>query len=201
MFADQSVREFLEAVAGKQPTPGGGAVASVVAALAAALSRMVVNYSAGKRSLAAHDALHQEALLALEELGNRALRLAEDDASAYGRLNSLWKLDKTDPKRIAEFPAAVEQAIAAPHAILHACMETLRLLERLCGKTNAMLASDLAIAAVLADAGARSAAWNVKINLPLLDDDDVREMFRSTIAQTLNDARTLAERIEQACTA
>lgn len=198
-FAEQSVREFLDAVAAKQPTPGGGAVASVVTALAAALGQMVVNYSVGKKSLAAHEPLHKEALQSLEQLANRALQLAEDDATAYGRLNGLWKLDKGDPKRIAEFSDAVEQAIAAPHAVLHACMEILRLLQRLCGTTSASLASDLAMAAILAEAGARSAAWNVRINLPLLEDDAVRSTFSRTIEKSLADARLLAGEIENAC--
>lgn len=198
-FADQSVREFLDAVAAKQPTPGGGAVASVVAALAAALGRMVVNYSVGKKSLANHEALHREALGSLQELANRAMQLAEDDATAYGRLNVLWKLDKDDPKRVAEFGDAVEQAIAAPHAVLHACMETLRLLKRQCGATSASLASDLAMAAILAEAAARSAAWNVRINLPLLEDETVRETFTRTISRSLSDATAMAREIETAC--
>ncbi|HVP73313.1 MAG TPA: cyclodeaminase/cyclohydrolase family protein [Phycisphaerales bacterium] len=198
-FADLRLSDFLDAVAAKQPTPGGGAVASVVAALAAALGRMVVNYSAGKKSLLAHDALHQGALRSLQELGARALELAEEDAAAYGRLNALWKLEKNDPKRIAEFGAAVEQAIAAPHAVLHACMETLRLLQRLCGATSRSLASDLAMAAILAEAGARSAAWNVRINLPLLEDESVKQMFEQTLEQTLGDAGNIAREIELAC--
>lgn len=198
-FEDQSVREFLEAVAAKQPTPGGGAVASIVAALATALGRMVVNYSAGKKSLAGHDALHREAIQSLQQLGDRALELAEDDARAYARLNALGKLDKNDPKRIAEFPEAAEEAINAPHAVLHVCMEALRLLQQLCGTTSAMLASDLAMAAILAEAAARSAAWNVRINLPLLEPELVRATFEQTIAKTLQQANTIAHDIEKAC--
>jgi formiminotetrahydrofolate cyclodeaminase len=198
-MADQSVREFVEAVAAKQPTPGGGAVASIVAALAAALGRMVVNYSIGRKSLAAHDALHQEALSSLRELTSRALELAEDDAKAYGRLNALWKLDERDPVRVQEMAGAVEAAIAAPHAVLHVCMETLRLLQQLCGTTNAMLASDLAMAAILAEAGARSAAWNVRINLPQLEDAQVRSTFEQTVSQTLAAAHRIAAEIDRAC--
>ena len=198
-FADLRLADFLDAVAAKQPTPGGGAVASVVAALSAALGGMVVNYSVGKKSLAAHDSLHQEALRSLQELSARALRLAEEDAAAYGLLNALWKLDRNDPQRTAGFGAAVEQAIAAPHAVLHACMETLRLLQRLCGVTSPSLASDLAMAAILAEAGARSAAWNVRINLPLLDDESVRQMFGQTLEQTLGDASDIAREIEAEC--
>jgi formiminotetrahydrofolate cyclodeaminase len=78
-------------------------------------------------------------------------------------------------------------------------MEILRLARDLTGKTSAMLASDLAIAAVLAEAGARAAAWNVRINLPLLDDQAVRETFERTMAQTLSDAAHITREIETAC--
>ncbi len=198
-LSNLTMREFLDAVAAKQPTPGGGAVASFVAALGAALGRMVVSYSAGKKSLLAHDALHHEALDTLAQFGERAMRLAEEDAIAYARLNALWKLDKGDPKRIAEFDEAVEQAIAAPHAVLHVCKEMLRLLQKLCGTTNPMLASDLAIAAILAEAGGRAAAWNVRVNLRLLEDQAVRDAMAATIEQALGDAADITREIETAC--
>jgi formiminotetrahydrofolate cyclodeaminase len=158
-----------------------------------------VNYSQGRKALNEHEALHREALATLRELGSRALELADDDARAYGHLNALWKLDKSDARRVAEFPAAVEEAINAPHRVLHACMETLRLLQELCGRSNTMLASDLAIAAILAEAAARSAAWNVRINLPLLDDEAVRRTFQQTLENTLRDANAITRHIESAC--
>ena len=71
-----SVDELLAEIGAKSPTPGGGAVACVTAALAAALGRMVVNYSVGKPSLAEHDALHQAALEALADLTTPARRCA-----------------------------------------------------------------------------------------------------------------------------
>ena len=90
---DHSVGELLDAIGAKVPTPGGGAVASLIGAIAAALAQMVVNYSKGKTSFAEHEALHREALTRLREFRERALALAEDDEEAYGVLNALWKLD------------------------------------------------------------------------------------------------------------
>jgi formiminotetrahydrofolate cyclodeaminase len=196
---EQTVRDALASIAAKQPTPGGGAVASLVAALGAALGEMVVNYSAGKKSLLEHEALHQDALAQLEHLRTLALSLAEEDERAYGRLNELWKLDADDPRRVAEFPAAVEAAIDVPNRALDACLGMLDLLERLPGRTNRMLASDLAIAAVLAEAGARSAAWNVRINLPLLRDRARAERHGTETDDRLERAREQRDSIEAAC--
>jgi formiminotetrahydrofolate cyclodeaminase len=196
---EQTVGDALVSIAAKQPTPGGGAVAALVAAVGAALGEMVVNYSSGKTSLLEHEALHQEALEALARFRGLALELAEEDERAYGRLNELWKLEKDDPRRATEFPPVVEAAIDVPRRALEACLSMLSLLERLAGKTNRMLASDLAIAAVLAEAGARSAAWNVRINLPLLDDAAATERYAGETDDRLVRARRMCEAVEQAC--
>jgi formiminotetrahydrofolate cyclodeaminase len=195
----QTIQEFLDGVAAKTPTPGGGAVASVTAALAAALGRMVLNYSVDKKSLASHQQSNREALRALTDLGAAALQMAEADANAYGRLNELWKLDENDAHRVAEFPAAVNAAIQAPRDVLHASLTMLRLLRMLPDTTNAMLKSDLAIAAVLAEAAARSAAWNVRINLPLLDNAESADALNREIHESLSEAHSLSSAIEIAC--
>ena len=92
-----NVGELIRSIGEKTPTPGGGAVAAMTAALAAALARMVVNFSVGKKSLAQHAAQHETALRELEHHAAAALALADADARAYSNLNALWKLDKNDP--------------------------------------------------------------------------------------------------------
>lgn len=195
----QTIGRFLEDAAAKSPAPGGGAVASVTAALGTSLGRMVLNFSQGRKSLAAHDALHSQALRTLEEASQRALDLAQADADAYGALNALWKLDKNDPRRIAEWDNAVADAIDVPRQLMQLCQDVLALLESLVGKTNAMLNSDLAIAAVLAEAALRAGAWNVRINLPQVTDASRAESYIAEMTTQLQHGREIAARIEHAC--
>ena len=192
-LTDLTLDDALEAIGAKTPTPGGGAVASITAALGAALARMVVNYSLGKPKLAEHAELHAESLESLEAISKRALTLAAEDEAAYGRLNALWKLPEDDPQRRAGWADAVAGAIDAPRRVLALSVELLELLDRLPGRTTKLLASDLAIAAVLAEAATRSAAWNVRINLPLTDDADA--LGRET-AERIDRARALCASIE-----
>lgn len=194
-----SVKDLLTSIGAQSPTPGGGAVASVTAALGAALAQMVVRYSQGKKKLAAHDALHREALRSLESLAAAAMDHAEADAVAYGRLNRLFKLDKEDERRKAEWPDAVAGAIAAPRRVLDDALEILRMLARLSGRTNTMLDSDLAIAAILADAAARAAAWNIRVNLPLLSPVRDARTMRTAMNRDLREAKKLLREIEQHC--
>ena len=51
-YTEMSCKDFAEALAAKQPVPGGGGAAAVVGALAAALCSMVANYTVGKKKYA-----------------------------------------------------------------------------------------------------------------------------------------------------
>ncbi len=160
---------------------------------------MVVNYSTGRRDLDGHDALHARALRQLTKSGRRALELADVDAQAYAQLNRLWKLPKDDPVRTAEWTEAVSAAIAAPREILELSVDLLRLFDELVQASNRMLRSDLAIAAVLAEAAARAAAWNIRINLPQLGNPEVAKLMAESMAALAEEARRLCERIERGC--
>ncbi|MHC4909734.1 MAG: cyclodeaminase/cyclohydrolase family protein, partial [Planctomycetota bacterium] len=139
------------------------------------------------------------ALEHLRGLAGRALDLAEADARAYGALNALWKLADDDPKRVAEWRGAVDAAIAAPRDILATAVEILDQLDVLRGNTSRMLRSDLAIGAVLAEAAARAAVWNVRINLPLLTDEAAAEALEAETAAALDDVGRRVRDLETAC--
>ena len=195
--------DLLDAVAAKSPAPGGGFVASGVGALAAALGQMVLAYSLGKKSLAEHEAHNAEIDRRLSQMRSLLLQLAKEDAAAYEIVNRLQRLPEDDEQRRADLPGAAMAATQIPLAAAAACTDLLRLCESLIGTTNPWLRSDLAIAAVLAEAGARACRWNVTINLPLLDDCAVAEPVRTRLLPDLDksliDARQRLVRIEDAC--
>lgn len=165
-----TVHAFADQLAARTPVPGGGAVAAVTAAHAAALGAMVVEFTLGKPKFAAHESANAAALALLAELRMHALALADRDAAAYAQLNALWKLPKDAPERAAGWDAAVAEAIEAPQAILDAACEVAVRCQGLAAATNPNLASDLAIALDLARVACRAAAHNVEVNLPSVGD-------------------------------
>lgn len=198
-FADASVRDVLESLAAKTPTPGGGAAAALAAAVAAALAQMVISYSLGKKSLKDHAALHHRAQQSLAAMRQHALDLVEADADAYRALSDLLKLAEDDPRRRRDMPAAVQKAIAAPDAVLTLAGELLDLLQQMCGTTNPNLRSDVAVAAILAEGAARAAACNVAINLPQLADQAQRLSISSRLTDAERRVREAAQAVEIAC--
>lgn len=190
--------QFLDQLGAKQPTPGGGAAASVAGAVGVALGQMVLAYSLGKKALAEHQELLEQAMAALTRARSMFLTLAQEDAAAYAVLNELMRLPAEDARRKQEWDAAVASSIRPPMASLALASETARMLVSLCGTTNTQLKSDLAIAGILVEAAAAAAKWNVVINVPLLPEAD-REKTLADAARMHEACVHARSTIEKAC--
>ena len=197
-LASLSVGGFLESLNAKLPTPGGGSAAAITGATACATAGMVLSYSIDKKSLAQYRSHNSDAQNQLNRARLMFLALADEDAAGYGMLNSLWKLDKDDPKRVAQWDEAVAGAINPPRAMLALSVDLLRLCEQLITTTNKQLKSDLGVAAVLGQAAARSAAWNIRINIPLLAEQE-QDCAHKEVDALLSNADRLCDAIESGC--
>src|SRR5438045_9683812 len=91
----RSINDFLSALAAKQPAPGGGSVAALAGALAAAMGEMVLNYSVGKKDLAAHEPPLREALIELTRARAMLIELLIEDQLAFEMLTAARKARKT----------------------------------------------------------------------------------------------------------
>ena len=191
-FAQTTLADFAAKLADKVPSPGGGAVAAVTLAHGAALGAMVLRYTVGRPSFAAHEAENAAALAELDAMRATALALADRDAAAYARLAAMWKLPEGDPVRARDFAAAVQEAIDAPQAIVDLAGRACLLLSELPARTNARLGSDLAIAANLCALAADAAEWNVRVNLPSLADQAKATVHGARTAAQVHAARELA---------
>ena len=69
--------------------------------------------------------------------------------------------------------------------------------EALAGRSNVNAASDVLVAALLAEAGARGAAENVRINLPSTGDEEYSRMMGSQVDEALHDISALASRTRE----
>ncbi len=190
--------DLLDRVSAKTPVPGGGAVTASIGALAAALAQMTVNFSLGKKELATHAATHAAAVEHLERARRILLELAAEDISAYEALNAAMKAPKDDPARPALLAEKALAAVQPPMAAIAACAELLRLFETLAPITNRFLLSDLAIAAVYAEATARASFCNVSVNLPLID-KAVGEQQRARADTMLQQSAARLRAIELLC--
>ncbi len=174
---NQSIEEFLTALAARVPAPGGGSSAALHAAQAAALVAMVARYSDGPRY-----AEHAEAVRrirdAADELRENALALAEDDAAAFTAVTEAYRLPKATAAeaadRSAAIAAAVLRAARPPAFVVGIAARVLDLAEDLLPIGNRNVVSDVAAAAEAARAAATTARVNVEINLVGIEDKQAR---------------------------
>jgi formiminotetrahydrofolate cyclodeaminase len=180
-----TIDEFLMAAAAKQPAPGGGSVTALVGALAASMGEMVLNYSVGKKSLAAHEPELRSSLAEFTRLRAMMLQLMTEDQLAYEAITALRKLPEDSAERKEKYAATLLACIRVPEAMAAAGVVALELCDRLVEKANVYLLSDLAVCAELAMATMRCGIYNVRINLTDVSDAADVASFRKTIDSIL----------------
>lgn len=161
-YKDQVVQKFLDDLAAKRPSPGGGSVAALTAALAAGLLSMVANYTIGKdpkKDENIKDLLNQS-----EHLRKEFLDLMDRDVEAYASVSSSRKQGEE------QYQLALRNATEVPLKVCIYCEEGLKLSESFFPDANKNLLSDLDIANILFKSALSAALINVKINLPLIKD-------------------------------
>ncbi|MEP6507970.1 MAG: glutamate formimidoyltransferase [Gemmatimonadales bacterium] len=166
--------DFLKAIASSDPVPGGGSVAAYAGALAAALTRMITGLTIGRKKYAAAEA--EMGMLAEEadELTLRLSRLVDRDADAYALVSAAYKLPKDSDAAAASRDAQVTKALLGaadvPLETARVCARVVELAAIVATKGNSNAVTDAGVAALLAEAGCKGAAYNVRINVAALSD-------------------------------
>ena len=88
--------EYLEVLASKAPTPGGGSAAAVYGAIGTALGEMVGNLTAGKKKFAIYEEDVQKILARLSEARLDFIRLEKADEQAFEPLSDVLVGDVPD---------------------------------------------------------------------------------------------------------
>lgn len=199
--AGPSLSDFMDSVAASMPTPGGGTVSAVAGAMAAALAAMVGRLTVGRKKYQDVDGEFRDVITRAEDLRTRLVHLGDADASAYAAVSAAYAIPK---EQAAERTAAIQQALLGasrvPLDTLRACREVAALAVRCAEAGNRNAVSDAGVAAMLADAAASGAAYNVRINVVGMPDPsaaaplvaEAMELVAAARAEAAK-ARTLVE--------
>ncbi|MGZ8136112.1 MAG: cyclodeaminase/cyclohydrolase family protein, partial [Methylococcaceae bacterium] len=99
---DKSIQIFLDELASKSATPGGGSAAAVMGAQSAALISMVCNLTIGKPKYAEVEVQMQDLLQQSEVLREKLIGMIKADVDVFNKLMACYGLPKeTDAEKAA----------------------------------------------------------------------------------------------------
>ena len=179
-WMDMTLREFQDALASSDPTPGGGTAAAVALGQATALTQMVAQLTLGKEKWQEGWTAAEEAERISEKMYLRSGELAQLDSDAFDQVMKAFRLPKSNEDEIQLRRNSIRQATLKaseiPYETVVLGMELLSCQESLAVHGNGNAVSDVGVAALLASAAVKGALFNVEINLQSLPDEMGAEM-------------------------
>ncbi len=198
---DKSIDVFLQELASKAATPGGGSAAAVMGAQSAALTSMVCNLTIGKPKYAEVEADMQALLEKSEALRETLTSMIKADVDVFDKLMACYGLpketDEQKAKRSTQIQNVLKEATEVPLACAKACREAIELSQIAADKGNLGVISDAGVAVMAGYAALKSAALNVYINAGSIKDKNFANAKITELESLLNSADIKTEDIYQ----
>lgn len=190
-YLAEPLARFLDDASARQPVPGGGSVSALAAALGVTLGEMSANYSTARGDEPTSPVV-TSCLDQLQLAGVSLRQLMVEDMAAYEAYAAARKLPTGAPDRDARRSDAAALATLVPLEIAALAAAAVKVMAELVPVCNRYLRSDLRAGAILAEAAARAAAENVRVNLPDLSDNDAADTESKLDAVLKRAAESLA---------
>ncbi|PID28966.1 MAG: glutamate formimidoyltransferase [Candidatus Cloacimonadota bacterium] len=181
-LVNMTLSDFADELSTDSEAPGGGSVAALCSAVSGALSAMVSNLTADKKGYEDVQSEVREIAETGQRIKERSLDAIDKDTQAFYDMMDAMRLPrKTDEQkeyRKEMMEAATKSAIMVPLETMEIAVEAANLSEKIgkIGNKNAL--SDAGVAAITANAAAKSAYLNVKINMGSIEDKEfVKEIM------------------------
>ena len=199
MFQEQQLQTFLDQLASKASTPGGGSAAAIMGAMGAALISMVANLTVGKQKYQGVEAEMQGFLAQSEDMRARLTGMVQADVDVFDKVMAAYGMAReTEAEKAARseaIQAALKEATDVPLACAQLCADVIELCRPVAEKGNLNVISDAGVAVLAAHAALRSAALNVYINIGGIRDQEFVNDRRNKLEFVLSGAAVATETV------
>lgn len=172
--AEQTLSNFLAAVAEAKPTPAGGSVAALVGALGASLGVMGARLSR-----------QSDSTVRLLELSRELHRLVHEDIEAYESLSTAYRIPKHRPDRSVAVSKALQRATEVPMEIVETACEVGRYLLAVREQVKPAVRSDLTVGLTMAIAAAQAGLSTAKTNMESPINHQLMEILQARMAKSI----------------
>lgn len=193
------IETYLESLAARTPTPGGGSAAAFVASMGAALVAMVARIVRENPKYETEHGACDGIIEKADTLRIRAALARETDESAYAAVVAAMALSKSSAEertiRASVLQSALTLAATAPLDVAEIAKLVAVLAERAIALGNANLAGDIGTAAECAQAALNASAYHVRSNHTYMKDREIIARQESELARYERDTSQLVKRI------
>jgi formiminotetrahydrofolate cyclodeaminase len=201
MIKDMTIQTFLDELASKASTPGGGGGAAVTGAIGAALISMVANFTIGKKGYEDVQDEFTNILDQSEDLRSKLTDAIKDDVDVFNRVMAAYGMPKETEEekhiRTEGIQTALKAATDVPLECAKLCRQVINLCESAAEKGNTNVISDAGVALLAGYAGLRSAALNVYINIGGIKDKEFADDRREQLEALLDGVEVFKEDVYQ----
>lgn len=180
-YTKESCEKFVEVLASKAPTPGGGGASALTGAIGVALGNMVGSLTVGKKKYAEVEEEIKSMMQTSDQLQAELLELVQKDAESFEPLAAAYRLPKDTEEQKAEKDRVMEQATkdacTVPFEIMEKCAQGIELCGQFAEKGSVMATSDAGAGAIFCKAALQAASLNIYINTKSLKDREYAEQM------------------------
>ncbi len=181
-----STRDYLDALASGEATPGGGSAATYAGAMGASLVAMVARLTAGKKKYADVADRMREIVTEADGLRLALLEAGPRDEAAFIDVMAAYALPKESEEdqkaRAQAIEIAMHHAALVPLETARMATRVLALATEVAGNGNVNAISDAGSASQMAMASFNAAAMNVRINALSVTDKAAAEGWLNELA-------------------
>ena len=185
MYINEPLKKYIDELAARQPTPGGGSAAGLAGALGAALLEMVCNFTIGNKKYRDIEEVVSGNLIVIKKIREEFLILVDEDTKVY---SSICAAFKTKDEKIID--KALKDGYYISLKMCELAKSGMKVSSSLAEKSNVNLITDVGCGSELLKASFNSGAFNAEINLKGIKDTLFVEKERlvvSTLKKEISD--------------
>ena len=200
-LANRITFDFVDEVSRDSPAPGGGSVAALSGALGAALGIMVANLSTSKAGFENQKGKLNKIATKGQNVKNALITAIDDDTSAFDQVIKAMRMPKdTDADKESRETAmqkGYQTATRIPLKTVEHCRDALHICSEISNLMDDGMASDVGSGALMANAGAKAAAYNVRINLKSIENKRFCRTTENELEKLIDECDRLNELVSR----
>ncbi|MDP8237821.1 MAG: glutamate formimidoyltransferase [Candidatus Hatepunaea meridiana] len=201
LLTSMKITKFIDELASDSPAPGGGSVAAMCGGLSAALASMVANLTYGKKGYTKYNDLMDEMAVKAQELKAKLIDYIDKDTEAFNKVMDAMRMPKKTPEQQEARNKAIDEAnrgaTLIPFEVLSTIPDIIKLAKIAAQYGNKNLTPDAGVAGLTSALAARGAAYNVRVNLQNLPDNEFSRKLKEDTDRILKEVDDIAAEIRE----